>query len=596
MHSQMYRKLDRSRQEIRLFELLPADNQDSPVRGRLHYHSLADKPVYNTISYVWGKPSLTDKEIEVDGKSLQVTPNLHKVLRNLRYSQDHGTLFWIDAICINQQDLAERNHQVGMMRQIYEQCGADRVWLGPTSDSHEDDEEAMEAGLQLLGKICANDIRTLQGLGYGFPDLDSTEKTWNLTDEDISALEHVLVHPEIWYRIWVVQELACAANVILMAGNARLEWDRVAQFLGPLPPSDAFHRQFGSHGNLVRRDLSTLLVQLKRIHDQLLGLAPRELRLPVDYSKTLPAVHLDAVRAIIDYSANLDIIAQNSWRQDKKESIPRREPDRKLLLQLPSWVPTFSVPLRAADQRRRLLFAQRGIFNAGPPTCQIPCHITDDGALRTRGVVLDTVGKEIPGQGLVRSRPRDPLPHISMHACASRDLLDASCPTYVSGEPAFTAYWRTLATDRTGFPMSRLQAEQIATLDRTLRERMEESMSRHAVSSELNTGSTSTLIPSHPPLSRAEDGDWGFNVTTRGLYAMVLRGSAQQGDTIACLEGAKVPLVLRRREADETSMGAPPRFEVIGSAYVHRFMDGEAFDSVELRERMQLKTEKVFLV
>ncbi|KAK7963388.1 het domain containing protein [Apiospora saccharicola] len=444
-----------------------------------------------------------------------------------------------------------------------------------------------------------------------------------------------------------------------MAGNARLEWDRVAQFLGPLPPSDAFHRQFGSHGNLVRRDLSTLMIQLKRIHDQrtltqkgasqelfdvlarwsgsastdprdkiygVLGLAPRELRLPVDYSKTLPAVHLDAVRAIIDYSANLDIIAQNPWRQDKEESIPRREPHREQLLQLPSWVPTFSVPLRAADQRRRLLFAQRGIFNAGPSTCQVPCHIANDGALRTRGVVLDTVGQEIPGQGRERGRPRNPLPHISMHSCAGRDLLDESCPTYVSGESAFTAYWRTLATDRTGFPMSRLQSEQIATLDRTLRERMKESMSRHAILSEPNTGSASTLVPGIPPLSRAEDGgtrvnafsqgasphlfdnticdavwrfthtDWGFNVTARGLYAMLLRGSAQQGDTIACLEGAKVPLVLRGRVADGPSTGALPRFEVIGPAYVHGFMDGEAFDSVELRGRLQLKTEGIFLL
>lgn len=126
--SPIYRKLDTGRQEIRLFELLPADDKDTPIQGRLQQHSLLDKPVYNTISYVWGSPDLTDEAIEVDGKSLQVTPNLQKVLHNLRKpSRESGMLFWIDAICINQQDLAERNHQVSLMRQIYEQSCADLV-------------------------------------------------------------------------------------------------------------------------------------------------------------------------------------------------------------------------------------------------------------------------------------------------------------------------------------------------------------------------------------------------------------------------------------------------------------------------------------
>lgn len=264
----IYRKLDQGRQEFRLFKLLPADDKDARVGGHLHYHSLADRPIYYTISYVWGDPSLAVEQIDVDGKSLQVTPNLHKVLRNLRNSESSSTPLWIDAICINQRDLAERNHQVRMMRQIYEQCCADLVWLGPTSDSQGGDERAMEGGLRLLEDICTNDIHDLLGIGNRFTVKDSTGKTWDIMEEEISALEHVVVNPEIWNRIWVVQELSCAPRVILMAGNARLEWDRVAQFLKPLPVSDAFHRQVGSHGLVVEIDLSASLVKLKRIHER----------------------------------------------------------------------------------------------------------------------------------------------------------------------------------------------------------------------------------------------------------------------------------------------------------------------------------------
>ncbi|KAK8061172.1 hypothetical protein PG997_015393 [Apiospora hydei] len=589
MASPIYRTLNRDREEIRLFELLQTDDdKEAPVRGRLHYHSLADKPVYNTVSYVWGDPGLTGEQIEVDGKSLRVTPNLHKLLRNLRSSSqdDDVGLLWIDAICINQQDLAERNHQVSMMRQIYEQCRADLVWLGPTSsadDAHDEGaaEEAMEAGLELLESICAtNDIRTLQGLDYRFPtDLDPTTgkpcaswraaaaaqrlRSWEMTFEEQDVLYHAIFRPAIWDRIWVVQELACAPRVVLMAGRrGRLEWDVVARFLAPLPPSDAFHRYVGSHGSWLQLEVGMLLAQLKRFNDQrtlarrgeregLLDVLARwsesastdprdriyagkqffhcckpgfktvELRFPVDYSRTLPQVHLDAARAIINSSANLDIIAQNPWPHDKKKAkIPANDDDanqeQQLAQHLPSWVPSFTVSLRtraAADERHTLL------------------NLLDD------------------------------------------DEAGPAC--YVSGEPAFTAYWRTLATDRIGFPMRRLQPGEIKTLDGSLRERMKESMRRYSkrMSESNDAGSTGIDLLKDSGKDSGDDSSkeekepylfedticdrvwkfthahWGFNVTEKGLYTMLLRGRAQQGDVIACLEGAKVPLVLRPKRA-----------------------------------------------
>lgn len=40
------------------------------------------------------------------------------------------TLLWIDAICINQQDILERNQQVNLMATIYQRATIVRVWLG----------------------------------------------------------------------------------------------------------------------------------------------------------------------------------------------------------------------------------------------------------------------------------------------------------------------------------------------------------------------------------------------------------------------------------------------------------------------------------
>ncbi|KAK8133330.1 hypothetical protein PG999_001503 [Apiospora kogelbergensis] len=658
--SPIYRLLDQDRKEIRLFELFPADDDNALVQGRLRHHSLSDKPVYNTVSYVWGDPNLPKKNVAIDGKLLGVTANLYTLLCNLRASKE-DTLLWIDAVCINQEDLAERSHQVAMMRQIYEHCREDLVWLGPTFDAEEGHGDAMEAGLQLLGKISANDIRDLQGLGSFFPDPPPTEETrlmetlsqcWMITDEESPILETVMVHPKIWDRIWVVQELACAPRVTLLAGKARLEWDRVARFLGPLPPADAFHFSLGSHANPMAIEYTTLLERVKRFDDQrtltqkggrqelfdilarwsgsdssdprdriyggkqvpfplgistlmtgllcaVLGLAPQELAIPVDYSRTLQEVYIDVARAIIDYSANLDIIAQNPWRHKSSQE--------HHVQSSPSWVPSFFTPLSTTDTRQRLLFAQRGIFNAGPSTCQVPCIITNGHSLQTRGVVLDTIGKAIPRP--VRWDPSENFSSVWMHSGLGEALLDKSYPVYVTGEPAFTAFWRTMSTDRTGFPMKRLQVDEIGVLDASFRDRVKQATIGPRTMTGLDTTSgEDSKIPSQQKLPYLfEDTgccavwrfictQWEFNVTEKGLYTMLLGDCARQGDTIACLEGAKIPMILRELAVDELSEEDVFRFEVIGPAYVHGFMDMEAFNSTVLRERLGLKTEEIFLV
>jgi Heterokaryon incompatibility protein (HET) len=38
--------------------------------------------------------------------------------------------FWIDALCINQEDVSERNHQVRMIGKIYSQAQGIVAWLG----------------------------------------------------------------------------------------------------------------------------------------------------------------------------------------------------------------------------------------------------------------------------------------------------------------------------------------------------------------------------------------------------------------------------------------------------------------------------------
>ncbi|PVI03815.1 heterokaryon incompatibility, partial [Periconia macrospinosa] len=86
------------------------------------YINLAYNPQYEALSYVWKKPSTeANCEVLVDGISVSIGENLDQALRCLRHPNVGRTL-WVDALCINQSDFQERNHQVGFMRFIYSQA------------------------------------------------------------------------------------------------------------------------------------------------------------------------------------------------------------------------------------------------------------------------------------------------------------------------------------------------------------------------------------------------------------------------------------------------------------------------------------------
>ncbi|KAH6711201.1 hypothetical protein BKA61DRAFT_488615, partial [Leptodontidium sp. MPI-SDFR-AT-0119] len=56
-------------------------------------------PKYEALSYAWGNED-ANESIIIDGKSLAIRSNLAAALRQR---------IWIDAICINQADVDERN-------------------------------------------------------------------------------------------------------------------------------------------------------------------------------------------------------------------------------------------------------------------------------------------------------------------------------------------------------------------------------------------------------------------------------------------------------------------------------------------------------
>jgi hypothetical protein len=124
--------------------------------------TLEEAPKYETVSYTWGSSAqdhdLVVKDSNTAGlpQKLKVTRSLFEALPRLTAQSDTGYL-WIDQLCINQQDVEERNAQVSIMGKIYRQCARVLIWLGEesTTTTH------LRDLLDLTTKGVPDEVRTL---------------------------------------------------------------------------------------------------------------------------------------------------------------------------------------------------------------------------------------------------------------------------------------------------------------------------------------------------------------------------------------------------------------------------------------------------
>lgn len=201
---------------IRLLRLLPASRAEDPVHCRIFNYSLSiparTSHLYECLSYVWG--SVEDKEtIRVNDAGFAVTKNLHGALRRLR-DPDLDRTLWVDAVCINQNDLEERANQVQIMALIYAYASRVVVWLGEEADGSKEAMELLrddasrvyrkQRQLQNTGEDGIDRGRGRDGAHDDFPPDDETLKlVKNPADSFQSEAMKLLRRP--WFqRIWVV--------------------------------------------------------------------------------------------------------------------------------------------------------------------------------------------------------------------------------------------------------------------------------------------------------------------------------------------------------------------------------------------------------
>ena len=191
--SGLYLALNSEAHQIRRLRLLAGEFDDS-LRGALEIVSLDGAPQYEALSYVWGQ-ELASAPMLVSNTELPITANLDVALRHLRMCNEERVL-WVDAVCINQNDLDEKAQQVRMMRRIYYLAPTVRVWLGPPTHD---------------GDIAMKSVA------------DFDKDHWQTLDFQVQFMD-ILYRP--WFtRIWIVQEFAlCSGNLLVGCGYQWTSW------------------------------------------------------------------------------------------------------------------------------------------------------------------------------------------------------------------------------------------------------------------------------------------------------------------------------------------------------------------------------------
>ena len=357
-----YQTLDRQRREIRLLKFHPRHNSRSDLQCSLVKHALHDDEAspkrYFALSYVWGA-ACELKTIYLNERPVQIRVTVWNALDALccrlqvasksrginvkrrlpspfvgvseRLRNEHGPddastwadpsgaplphfYLWVDFLCINQDDVPERNWQIQLMGHIFGSADGVFGWLG-------DDDSASGHAMSMLSKT---------RLSRELPVRLHSKRQSNYKKSllGLGSLKY-------WDRIWILQEFGLSKRFWLCLGHHELVlWERFwSEFLEWNNKIEVSLRSDIRRPNIflfpALRDriqscdhpLLDLLVHIKDVkyfqstnpRDRVYGLfaltspADRE-RITVDYRKPFFQVFVEACSSPKDMSDILDLL------------------------------------------------------------------------------------------------------------------------------------------------------------------------------------------------------------------------------------------------------------------------------------------------
>ncbi|KAI8950746.1 HET-domain-containing protein [Xylaria longipes] len=483
-----------TRETIRLLRVL--SNPKEPARISLREVSLSDPPPYRCLSYTWSDPldrSLSSPGNQVqmsserdhyveneDGSIIKVTENLVDALQQISRIQSFNaeaqiSSWWVDAICINQEDSQERSIQVVVMDKIYQRAESVLIWLGK-EDEHTGVAIKVLKSLASVSPALAKTPRSFRSFNMdSFQILDSLKglcKDIGAQDVHLQDLLHYAAFLERkWFtRIWVVQESFFSAATTVFCGEREIKWAMIQESSRVLAQTgmDTLLKAYVGYATQYSLDVDAIRLPDNRLSNQLIfgslqrgtaeaiGLGqllyysrffeatdPRDkvyavlglwrytrsngesyIDIRPDYNKDISDVFIEATIAAINESGNLDILSLVEGTSSER------------VIELPSWVPDYSqgpqvYPLVQPSKTTPLSVRLHANFEV-PRDSKIR-------ALSAHGFQIDVVEDVAPTYGTI----------MNEFGLGSLLYLLFTYPQicYPTGISPCTAFWRTLIKD-----------------------------------------------------------------------------------------------------------------------------------------------------
>jgi Heterokaryon incompatibility protein (HET) len=575
-----------TKRTIRLMQILPRGSVSSaPIKFNIQHRSLDDDFEYNALSYVWGDSKAGSKTILCqDGTELQVGVNLHAALSALeRFDICSQNFIWIDAVCINQNDVQERTEQVTLMGEIYSKARRVFIYLGEQVG----DIQAtwpMFFNIYSLSKV----VETAE-LAQTAPDRDAdyqelglpipSSPLWNTFDENF--------FDRTWFtRRWVAQEAALAKDPYVIISSIMIPFSMLAA-VGKFCVSH-LHRSpvHGNNPNVINNigeeirkngyysDILALLsftsfLNCTDARDRLYALHglwhPRFAKLiPPDYSRSSTEIYQD-------FTASMILADKNSLRMLNmvvhlpKEVWPSDAPG------LPSWVVDLTWGSALANPLAQHSGAAYNAAGDSKPEVKYIANI-----LRVKGYLLGevvNVGLPFTPRAFHSTNER----HKDANQKALTSWFNIFLNTYNSTEtPALEKFARTLVANRSHdgplIPKGDLMSDPYYA-----------QLVRSVVSIAYKSQTISSQQDDQLNLSDEQSNERYLKHIRRWAYSRRLvstsRGTlglapllTEPGDKICILYGGQTPFILRHDLGDT--------YTLVGESYMHGFMNGEAGNEV----------------
>jgi hypothetical protein len=579
-----YSRLNSAPLEIRLVRLI-GNLATEGFALEIVTSTLEAAPRYVALSYRWGDPT-RNQTVTADGGVVKITVTLRDFFLAVRARCEtslqpnvddwfHGWM-WIDAVCINQDDLTERSEQVRFMKEIYERAAGMVIWLSEVTGDLGD---AMQCLTQVSALELGEDslcVKNGPELGTSF--LIGTERGYVQASHATLMTVSALMNDTYWDRAWIIQEASTplenaaqptlSTPVVVCIGNSTtIPWAtyaRANQRLMQASWANEAHEHINMH-DVANSNVATVhyLKELRRLKATDSPLYPTLVRTRSS-DATDPRDKLYAILGLVDerdavgIQPNYKLSVSEITLSQSLDSLGSAGTHRGS--GVPSWVPDWSIQHETAPQP----FYQKHITPSqklGVPKAQRSLFACSRGV--PMDVAFDTAEKGLLASGFIFDRI------VAVSSCrpwpdeqveerwkdwVSVAMPDNRNPDYLTGCSRREAFARTLKADFMA---------------------VHEDWSAERGDSQEGIASPGTnAFELHDGILDAMTWQRSVFTTSKG-YLGLAPGTTTSQDYVCILCGSQMPLVLRKDGA---------HWELVGQAYVHGIMDGEALDGVNLKD------------